>query len=250
MGDDNPIAVPYPAASVLVIREEKARLEVLMIERAKTMKFAPGAFVFPGGKVDKADSDSAVWHGLTNANEDLPDFAFRVAALRELYEEAGLLLTTGGCGAINTQQTFREEIRAQSALLDLTAMTPFAHWVTPEGMPRRFDTLFFLVAHNGQDVRHDGNEAISYRWVSPKETLFEWDENRIPLMFPTRLNLMKLARAASVDEALEQAKESTVIRTLPVIGRDANGVKLTIDAASGYEVTRASDKELRVESPK
>ena len=106
------------------------------------------------------------------------------------------------------------------------------------------------MAHNGQEARHDGNEAVSLRWVNPKAILEDWDGDKVPLMFPTRLNLMKLARASTVEEALAQSREAAVVRTLPVVGQDENGIKLTIDPACGYEVTRASSKELNVETPK
>ena len=250
MADELAIAEPLPASSVLVVRDGVEQLEVLMIERAKTMRFAPGAFVFPGGKVDTQDQDRNFWTGLVNADTSLPDMAYRLAGLRELYEEASLLITDTAPSGANCSEEFVARLRAEKACLNIADMVPFAHWVTPEPMPRRFDTHFYIVAHNGQDARHDGHEAVSLRWVNPKTLLVDWDSDQVPLMFPTRLNLMKLARASTVEEALEQARASDVVRTLPVIGRDKDGIKLTIDAATGYDVTRASSKELRVESPK
>jgi len=250
MANSPSIATPYPAASVLVVRDTAQGLEVLMIERAKTMRFAPGAFVFPGGKVDTEDENTNLWKGLTNLEADAPDFSLRMAALRELYEEAGLLITSAPCNPLKSASEFRSGLKAMGCQLNLAGMIPFAHWVTPEAMPRRFDTHFYIVAHNGQSVRHDGNEAISFRWVCPKKTLNEWDQDTIPLMFPTRLNLMKLARANCVEDALAQARETQVVRTLPVIAQDENGIRLTIDPASGYEITQASSRELQVESSK
>jgi len=244
------IAVPKPAASILVVRDGETGLEVLMMERAKTMKFAPGAFVFPGGKVDPRDGDRDFWHGLINTPSDLPDLAYRVAALRELYEEVDVLISTKTVTPATRGKSFTERLEEEGARLNIADMVPYAHWVTPEPMPRRFDTHFFIVSHNGQEAVHDGNEAISLRWVNPKIVLEDWDEDRVPLMFPTRLNLMKLARASTVVEALEQAAKADVVRTLPVVGQDDKGIKLTIDPSCGYEVTRASMKELHVESPK
>jgi 8-oxo-dGTP pyrophosphatase MutT (NUDIX family) len=244
------IAHPLPAASILVVRDGVTGLEVLMTERAKTMRFAPGAFVFPGGKVDESDARLEVWGALTNGPNELPDFALRVAVLRELYEEADVLLTTGSISAETAGLPFVERILSEKTQLNVTDLVPFAHWVTPEPMPRRFDTHFYLAAHNGQTAKHDGNEAISMRWVNPNTLLSDWDADKVPLMFPTRLNLMKLARATTVSEALLQAKSTPVVRTLPVIGQDDNGVKLTIDPACGYDVLEASTKELRVESGK
>ena len=250
MAADETIVEPLPASSVLVVRDGADNLEVLMIERAKTMRFAPGAFVFPGGKVDALDQDANFWTDLVNAEAGLADMAYRLAGLRELYEEAAVLITDAPLSCSDASIELVARLRAEKARLDVAGMVPFAHWVTPEPMPRRFDTHFFIVAHNGQEACHDGKEAVSLRWVSPKALLADWDSDRVPLMFPTRLNLMKLSRASTVAEALEQSRAAEVVRTLPVIGRDSDGVKLTIDRASGYDVTRASNKELRVESPK
>lgn len=248
MSQAKPIAKPLPASSILVVRDGQTGLEVLMTERAKTMKFAPGAFVFPGGKVDSKDEDRAHWYGLINTKNDLADLPFRVAALRELYEEASVLITTKPVSSDTEELGFSVRLEEEGTRLNVADMVPFAHWVTPEPMPRRFDTHFYIVAHNGQEAVHDGNEAISLRWVNPKRLLEDWDNDKIPLMFPTRLNLIKLARANSVADALEQASKADVVRTLPVIGQDENGIKLTIDPACGYGVTQASTKELAVES--
>jgi len=250
VSNNKPIVEPLPAASVLLVRDGDDGLEVLMMERAKTMKFAPGAFVFPGGKVDRDDGDHSNWNELVQVGKSLPDLAFRIAALRELYEEASVLLASDVGPDISYDMPFSEQLRQKDVWLNVNEMVPFAHWVTPEPMPRRFDTHFYLAAHNGQTAVHDGNEAISLRWINPHAILTDWDHDEVPLMFPTRLNLMKLARATSVAEALEQARNTQVVRTLPVVGRDEKGIKLTIDPACGYEVTRASAKELKVETPK
>lgn len=244
-----PIADAKPASSVLLVRDGLGGLEVLMIERAKTMKFAPGAFVFPGGKVDRADGRNWRWQGLTTGRGVLRDFPFRVAALRELYEEAGILLTDKPpVGPLAAMGPFFDMVRRARVRLDIENMVPFAHWVTPEPMPRRFDTHFYLAPHNGQTVVHDGNEAISFRWVSPRRILEDWENDKIPLMFPTRLNLVKLARAATVTEAIRQAKRAKVIKTLPVIDMASGSVNLSINPSSGYGVTSATVRELAVEA--
>ncbi|SDD63293.1 NUDIX hydrolase [Kordiimonas lacus] len=249
MDHSRKIAFPKPASSIMVIRDGQGGLEVLMIERAKTMKFAPGAFVFPGGKVDKADMQGWRWQGITTGRSAMRDFPYRVAALRELYEEAGILLTDKSPKRTLANATpFASMVRMAGVKLDILNMVPFAHWVTPEPMPRRFDTHFYLAPHNGDTALHDGNEAISFRWVNPRRILDDWENDRIPLMFPTRLNLMKLARATTVNEALRQARRARVIRTLPVVHMGQAGVKLTIDPATGFGVTAATPKELSVEA--
>jgi 8-oxo-dGTP pyrophosphatase MutT (NUDIX family) len=243
------IAPALPAASILLIRDGIGGVEVLMIERARTMKFAPGAFVFPGGKVDAGDARNWRWQGLTSGRGVMRDFPLRVAALRELFEGAGILLLDR---AVKTPPVvaapFPEMVRRTGARLDTVSLVPFAHWITPEPMPRRFDTYFYLAAHNGEEAMHDGNEAISFRWVSPRALLEDWENDRVPLMFPTRLNLMKLARASTVTDALRQARRARVVRTLPVVNMEDGGVKLTIEPATGYGVTQASRKEIAFEA--
>ena len=222
-----------------------------MIERAKTMKFAPGALVFPGGKVDRSDGQNWRWQGITTGRGAHRDIAFRVAALRELYEEAGVLqLDRAPTRPLPTRMAFSELILRSRAKLDTEGILPFAHWVTPEPMPRRFDTHFYLAPHGGGEVRHDGNEAISFCWVNPRNILQNWARDKVPLMFPTRLNLMKLARASTVAQALRQARQAAVVRTMPVINMHAGGVDLTIEKAAGYGVTAATAKEVAVEAGK
>ena len=192
------IVPALPAASIILVRDGKAGLEVLMTERAKTMRFAPGAFVFPGGKVDKSDEQNWRWQGITTGRGVFRDFALRVAALRELYEEAGILqINHVRRACLVTGLPFSDLVRYSGGKLDIAGMVPFAHWVTPEPMPRRFDTHFYIAAHNGQVAKHDGTEAISLRWVCPRRLLQDWEDDRVPLMFPTRLNLTKLAPVRS-----------------------------------------------------
>ncbi len=250
MADTAKIAVPLPAASILLIRDGETGLEVLMTERAKTMKFAPGAFVFPGGKLDQADTLVEFAEKYTNSKTDCGDIGLRIAVLRELYEEAGIYYSERESGEQALNRSLIELLEENNDCLATESLIPFAHWVTPEPMPRRFDTHFYIAPHNGQLAQHDGNEAISLRWVNPQSILQEWDEDLVPLMFPTRLNLIKLARATTVSEALEQAKLAPVVRTLPVIGMSEEGVKLTIPETCGYGITQATAKELSVEGGK
>ncbi|MEX0297494.1 MAG: NUDIX domain-containing protein [Kordiimonas sp.] len=249
MGKTDAIAEALPAASILLVRDGSLGLEVLMMERAKTMRFAPGAFVFPGGKVDREDMEVERWKDRVNATLVTEDLCYRVAALRELYEEASVLLTQNNNEAIDLKKNFEDHFVASENVLDVEGLQPFAHWVTPETMPRRFNTYFYIAAHNGQEAIQDGDEAVSLKWVRPQELLEDWDSDQVPLMFPTRLNLIKLARAKTVSEALLQAKSSNVARTMPVVKKDENGVSVVIDAAAGYGVTEATEKELRIERP-
>lgn len=235
-------AMPLPAASILLVRDTENGLEVLMQERPKTMSFAPGAFVFPGGKVDAADSLYPTTY---------KDGALRVSAIRELYEEAGVLLAEQMQGKPDAHETAHEfiiNVNSSKLALALDSLVFFAHWVTPEVMPKRFDTHFYL-AHDihSQTVAPSASETVSTHWLRPGEVLRGWEEEKLPLMFPTRLNLMKLARWNTVKEALECATSLPVYRVLPSLS-SADGVRtVSIPDAAGYGVTHASQREMSVE---
>lgn len=246
------IAPALPAASILLIRDGIGGIEVLMIERAKTMRFAPGALVFPGGKVDRSDFEAWRWQRyLKHDRRILKDMAFRLASARELYEETNILLgKRTDYHPLPIAMPFEKLLATRSVRLDVADMQPFAHWVTPETMPRRFDTHFFLAADDGHLEKHDGVEAVSAHWLKPRDVLADWEADRVPLMFPTRLNLMKLARSSTVAAALQAAKQQPVIKVLPKIERSGAGIDLTIQKAAGYGVIKATNRELSVESAK
>lgn len=246
------IAPALPASSILLIRDGRGGLEVLMIERAKTMRFAPGALVFPGGKVDTSDFDVWRWQRyIRHDRRRMRDIAFRIASARELYEETNILLgNRQGVGAVPRAVPFEKLMATEKVQLHVADMVPFAHWVTPETMPRRFDTHFYLAADDGHLENVDGEEAVSAMWLKPREILADWQADRVPLMFPTRLNLLKLARSSTVAAALQAAKQQPVVRVLPRIEVKDRGVDLTIQKAAGYGVTKATLKELSVEGAK
>lgn len=222
-----------------------------MIERAKTMRFAPGAFVFPGGKVDKEDGQRWRWQRyLAEPRAFIRDFSYRIAAARELYEEVDILL--GDIDPklrVSGKLDFATMLKRTNARLELAQMVPFAHWVTPEVIPRRFDTYFYLAADADHVEQHDGEEAVSSQWVKPREILEEWAAERVPLMFPTRLNLMKLARSSTVAAAMQATRQAPIVTTLPKLQHTVDGVKLSIPPETGFGVTNATEFELNVEAP-
>lgn len=236
---------PIPSASILLVRDSRAGLEVLMQERPKTMKFAPGAFVFPGGKVDRIDASYPA---------DAEDAALRVSAIRELYEEAGVLLCDrlpSNFARHDTPEDFMADIMATKTTLCLSDLVLFANWVTPEVVPMRYDTYFYL-AHDKhtQAVVPDMNETVSTHWVNPHKMLNEWEDDQVPLMFPTRLNLVKLARWNTVTEAMEAAAALPVSSVLPSL-TVVDGLRtVSIPKEAGYGVTTASQREMGVEAPK
>ena len=236
---------PIPSASILLVRDSRAGLEVLMQERPTTMKFAPGAFVFPGGKVDEIDASYPA---------EAEDAALRVSAIRELYEEAGVLLCDrlpSGFARHDTPEDFMADIVDTKTTLCVNDLVLFANWVTPEMAPMRYDTYFYL-AHDrhGQTVVPDMNETVSTHWVNPIQMLSEWEEDQVPLMFPTRLNLVKLARWKTVSEAIEEATAMPVYSVLPSLTVVDGLTTVSIPKEAGYGVTTASEREIGIEAPK
>ncbi len=254
---------PAPASSVMLIRDGSDGLEVLMIERSRMMRFAAGMLVFPGGRVDRGDSSPRLRESQI-AKRRLPtDSAFRTAALRELFEETGLLcVRTGprqsvpGEGArARIARRYRQRLHQgrvafsrllerEGLLLDLDGLVPFAHWITPELSPVRFDTRFYLApAPVAQRASSDGIETLDLDWLRPQDLLEAWDEGRQRLMFPTRLNLMKLARANTVSEALHQAEKTPIVTVIPeIVGTGKR--RLILPEEAGFGMTYATHQDL------
>jgi len=250
---------PKPAATVLIVRDAPD-LEVLMVRRSAGMAFGASAWVFPGGKVAPADADP-LWDELSDGSYDHYQRSLRIAAAREVFEESGLLLATRtghelDAEAFSTFDSLRADVEADPARflclirdaglsLTLDRLVPFAHWITPSFEPRRFDTHFFLVrAPAAQIVRHDGREAVDHEWVSPDVLLARRREGQAKLMFPTRLNLEVLGRAASSADAENQARSRAVVTVEPQVQERADGKVLVIPAEAGYGLTEERMKEV------
>lgn len=250
---------PKPAATVLIVRDAPD-LEVLMVRRSAGMAFGASAWVFPGGKVAPADADPA-WDELSDGSYDHYQRSLRIAAAREVFEESGLLLVTKSgneldaeaCAAFDSLRgnvekdpaLFLTLIRDNGLRLILDRLVPFAHWITPSFEPRRFDTHFFLVrAPTSQIVRHDGREAVDHEWVTPDALLARRREGAAKLMFPTRLNLEVLGRAANATDAERQARAKTVVTVEPMVEDRADGKVLVIPAAAGYGLTEERIKDV------
>jgi 8-oxo-dGTP pyrophosphatase MutT (NUDIX family) len=220
-----------PAATVMLVRDAYGGgVEVFMVRRTAASAFAGGLYVFPGGRVDDADGVSeiaAVVAGLDDATASATlgiadgGLAYWVAAIRECFEEAGLLLArVNGGGAVpatsaversalhDGELSMIELCRRHDVLLDAGALRYISHWVTPVGeTSRRFDTRFFLAAApGGQDGRHDDAELDDSRWVVPAEALAAADRGELVLMHPTAANLRFIASCATADEALALAE--------------------------------------------
>lgn len=233
-----------PAATVIIARDGPGGLEVLVIERAKGMGFAGGAIAFPGGKVDPTDSpEGAAFAGFAGLEADCA--TARVTAAREAFEESGILLSTGPAVAAETRARLRpasdrHEIGFAELLdeighrLEASLLLPFARWLPPHGLHKRFDTRFYLAAlPDGEEMLADGHEAVHARWAAPAALLEEADAGAISLLFPTRCNIARLAQFGDVATLLADPTPAPFVQ--PDIGADG---WLTIPDDIGYPYWR------------
>ena len=234
-----------PAATVLLLRDGAAVLEVFMVVRHREIEFAGGALVFPGGRVEEADAELAGGDPLG---------AYRIAGIRETFEECGVLLARppGEADMIRADRLLAVADRHHAALLRnerslpevLTAenlepateaLVHWAHWVTPASRSKRFDTRFFLAAAPpDQLAAHDGLESVESVWIAPAWAVAEADAGRRRLVFATRKNLEKLARHATVADAMAAARAATVVRVQPEMVRAGKGWRIRIPAEADY----------------
>lgn len=226
--------VPVPAATVILIRQHKEELQVYLLKRHPRSVFMAGHYVFPGGKVETADKRGAEWHEY--ADLDLAEVVFRlggeltgaealsyaVAAIRETFEEAGVLLadtagssseTLDGLGEQRLTSGmpkgwFFKQARAEGWTLTLSALSRWSHWITPKRMHRRYDTRFFLAAMpRRQTCRPDTRETTNGLWISPAKGLASNLAGDVPLSPPTLIVLDELLAFTSIDDLLVSARD-------------------------------------------
>jgi 8-oxo-dGTP pyrophosphatase MutT (NUDIX family) len=260
---------PRPASTILLLRDAAGRdskgpddngrgeIEVFMMVRHYEIDFNSGALVFPGGSVDKGDEEIIARSELYSGGDglDAGALSFRIAAIRETFEESGILLArprgsntlvdakrAGEIEAINRaalcegKMTFLKVLADNGLSLALDELVPYAHWITPEGMPKRFDTWFFLAAAPPEQAgAHDGKESTDSIWVSPREALAGGESGRFKLPFPTTRNLIKLGKQPSVKAALDEARGKPIVCVMPVMTRLNGGRQLRIPLEAGYD---------------
>lgn len=241
MDDDLP--PPIPAATLILMRPAASGSppEILMVERSASMAFAAGALVFPGGRIDSADHDSAI-----RLAPHLEDGPARIAAVRETVEETGVApALTGIADATSLRRDlsdgmpFADALQRRGVTFDAEALTPFARWCPNFREARRFDTLFYLAeAPDGaQSASADRTEAVRAFWASAADTLAEIEAGRAHAIFPTRRNLERLARFASIAEAREDARRHPVRQITPWVEERCGKRWVCIPEGIGYPVT-------------
>jgi 8-oxo-dGTP pyrophosphatase MutT (NUDIX family) len=256
-----PAAVPVPAATILLLRDGEQGLEVFMVKRHHQIDFVAGALVFPGGKLEKGDSDAALDRHLDGGAEWTAEMrALGAGAIREAFEESGILLArdarSGGLVTperLDELQHYRALLEKREAVLAdvlekeglrlaLDQLVHFAHWITPANMPKRFDTHFFLasspVGHLGS---HDGHESVDSAWITPNDAIS--DRKKWNVIFPTKLNLMKLDDSKTVAEAIAAARKTKVLAVTPWVENGPDGQMLRIRTDAGYVQTSVNMRE-------
>ena len=245
------IAQPVAAATIMLLRDGPTGLEVFMVVRHHQIDFASGALVFPGGKVDPQDGDARVLARLGGwAAPSAEQALLRAAAIREAFEESGILLARRGDGSappagdalerwragLNDRSLGLGDVLADADLqLACDDLAHFSHWITPEFMPKRFDTHFYLArVPRDQVAGHDGHENVDSVWISPQQVIEDARAKRRTVIFPTLSNVVRLAEASSVDDAFARAAASTIVPIRPWLEKRAEGKYVCIPKDAGF----------------
>lgn len=257
--------IPRPAATVMVLRpviesEPNGAYQVFMVRRSAKSTFVPDVFVFPGGSLDAADSSPAALNRLAGISEAELQTAFRdtagvgadteilptitaqkaglyLAAMRELFEEAGVLLVQDEQGqefevgrdserrahfhnlrlALHSKElSFVQLLEQEKLKADGGRLIYFSHWITPTGERRRFDTRFFLARVNfGQEAEADEYETTAGVWIEPAKALEMYQQGQFTMIYPTVAHLMRLAAHPTLPAALEYARTKEIIPAMP-----------------------------------
>ena len=228
MTDFDPEMVPIRAAATVLLIADRPELKILMMRRHAKTLFAGGMWVFPGGAVDPEDVMVPVsgqveldYPGPITAQSPEDHRAYYVAAIRECFEEAGILLTlpdpSGSATAplplalqadlrdqLNTGTLSFNRLLSEYELIPNAALIkPVARWITPLGSPKRFDARFFLAKHpEDQDASHDQGELVDSEWLSPEEILSRFDAGSMAIMTPTLRMIQNLQAFNSADAVL------------------------------------------------
>ncbi len=253
-------APPRPATTVLLLRPSKkgdpgSPLEVFMVVRHHQIDSFSGALVFPGGKLEDADGAAILRTRCSGADKiDDAELKFRVAGVREAFEECGVLLARKrGQSALvaavdlkGIEQRWRVKLaKDEASIVDMVEaedldiatdlMTPFAHWITPTFVPKRFDTWFFLAeAPEDQVALHDGSESTDSVWIGAREAIEEAKAGKRTLVHATQKNLELLAEGGTVAGAISAAAVRKIVTVQPWVEVKDGRRFLHIPEGAGY----------------
>lgn len=254
------MVTPREAATVMLVRDAP-QLEVFMLRRNLAVEFMGGAYVFPGGAVDAGDRAPELLgrcHGRDDSSASAQlgmhagGIGFWVAAVRETFEEAGVLLARSAATGRPVElddpsvaarleaarravgagtRPFVDVVQDEDLLLDAGALHLFSHWITPAESPRRYDTWFFVAAApEGHAYLHDDSETVASVWIRPQAALARAERGELEIIFPTMRNLEQLGRFPTAAELLEAVTASE-----PRVVADAGGARILLPGDPGYE---------------
>ena len=257
--------VPRAAATVVLLKDGHSGLEVYVIRRARSMAFAAGMYAFPGGAVDERDAEvqpgwtgppPSTWARRLRTSSEAEARAVVCAAIRETYEEAGVLFAApaGSVSADLTDPSWEADrlalmskklalvdfVGRRGLLLRTDKLALWAHWITPRFEARRYDTRFFLaVLPPGQEARDVSGEAESVAWLTPEDALARLGRGEISMLPPTAVTLHELGGYASSSEALAAAQLREIRPITPEAVVDGDEVRLVLSGhLAGDEVAR------------
>lgn len=251
---------PRPATTVLLLRPSQpgdaaSPLEVFMVVRHHQIDSFSGALVFPGGKLEEADGAPSLRARCGGADKiDDAELKFRVAGVREAFEECGVLLARkrgqkaliGAADLKGIEERWRAKLaKDEASIVDMVEaedleiatelMTPYAHWITPTFVPKRFDTWFFLAeAPEDQVALHDGSESTDSVWIGPQEAIEEAKAGKRTLVHATTKNLELLAEGKTVAGAIAAARARKIVTVLPWVEVKDGKKFLHIPEGAGY----------------
>ena len=268
-------ALPKKAATVILLKDKEPEgFEVFLLRRHEKNSFMGGNFVYPGGRVDRNDGSTEIGslsRGMTfeEARRILggmltqeESFAYWIAAIRELYEEAGVLLACDRTGKPldlrnrdererflhyrellqNRKINISEIAQKENILFALDQLHYYAHWITPEARPERFDTYFFLARYpSGQEASHDQKETTAGAWLTPQKALEENLTGDVILSPPTLKTLEDLSRFRSIEDLFHSLKKEDIQPILPILTKISNSPVLIFPWDADYDIFKKGE---------
>jgi len=273
--------IPKKAATIILLREKESKgLEVFLLKRHEKSSFMGGNFVYPGGRVDRNDGSleiCSLCKGITPEEayqifgESIPpdkSFAHWVAGIRELFEEAGVLLAYDQSGNpfilknpaererfLNYRNLLQKDklticqlAQEEKFLLALDQLYYYAHWITPEARSERFDTRFFLARHPiGQEATYDQKETTVGIWLNPKEALEENLRGEVILSPPTLKTLEDLSRFKSIDEVFNSLRKKEIRPVLPILTKISGDPLIIFPWDPEYEIFQGGEIPVHID---
>lgn len=247
---------PRPAAGLILVRSTPGGPQVLLVRRRTDVAFAAGAYVFPGGTLDAEDADPewSSWIAMpppatlsdVGATEEWSPRAFVVAALRETFEETGVLLAPGVRSAelkaeraalVDGRRTFLSIVSSLGVKLAGDRLVLCARWITPESLSRRYDARFFLApSPHGIEVAAEAGELVEHLWIEPGTALERYFDGRFPMLFPTARTLGSLGELdAELAAWLDHYRAARIVPILPRLRRIEGKVIPLVPGEPGYD---------------